>query len=80
MERLMSCHFQGKQGYQDPPLLMDSQDWNAMAFELKMICVTIAVILDADNIPSPKELLRGGRILPINALPDSPVLIKHTDK
>lgn len=78
-ERLMSCHFQGKTD-QDPSLLMDSQDWNVMAFELKMICVTIRVILDANNIPLPRQLLRGGRILPMPSLPDSPVPIKHTDK
>lgn len=75
----MSCHFQGKTD-QDPSLLMDSQDWNVMAFEPKMICVTIRVILDANNIPLPRQLLRGGRILPMSSLPDSPVLIKHIDK
>lgn len=78
-ERLMSCHFQGKTD-QDPLLLMDSQDWNVMAFELKMICVTIRVTLDANNISLSRELLRGGRILPMPSLPDSPVLIKHTNK
>lgn len=70
MERHNVLPFSGQnlQGNQDPPLLMDSKDWNAMAFELKMICVTITVILDANNIPSPKELLREGRILPMPCL------------
>lgn len=75
----MSCHVQGKTD-QDPSLLMDSEGWNVMAFELKMICMTIRVTLDAKNIPLPREPLRGGRILPMTSLPDSPVLIKHTDK